>query len=360
MTSLRKRRAEARAQQRAATAPRPRPPPSDAAVAQTITATLQPVLDVFTAAFAGAVADADALQTRVQEVKGLLYARDYAAAFGSDARLAAYVVRWSPARALAYYSLFCGDAGDDSVCAAATEAEGGLCRVLCIGGGAGAEIVALGAVLRRVRGVLGQQGARMEVTAVDIADWTGVVAKLDAAVNAAWFAPEVSTSDDSPSDSDRPFRVKFVHSDVIRLLGADENSAGSARGAAVDALLAAQRVVTTMFTINELFQADRAGTARVLRRLRRACTAPGALLVFVESAGSYSDIQVGARTFPVQFLIHHALTAPAEDGDGAGVWERVYHSDSQWYRIPETAEAALEYPVKLENMRYFVSVYKRQ
>ncbi|VVT43954.1 uncharacterized protein SAPINGB_P000229 [Magnusiomyces paraingens] len=395
--TLRQRRAEARAQMRAAQSGSRRSANGTAngaeaeyeretIVAQELETTLQPIIDIFCAALGEALEDEDALRARVQEVKGALFAREYAAAFGSVENLEAYVARWSPARALAYHDVFTKANGDKENCVleAVTKARGDA-RVLCVGGGAGAEVVAFAGVLRKIYQSLGLSvgpfdddededgeeegeeeeeegkedgdkedkdtdkntekiagtGPKLVVTAIDIADWSQIVTRLDSTINNLWFP--------QPDNQPPRFSVKFLRADVLALF--------STASAPVCKLLAAQQVVTTMFTINELFKASRARAMQFLATLKAGCTTPGALLVFVESAGSYSDIQVGSKTFPVQFLIHHTLTAPEEGGKVA--WERVVHSDSQWYRVPETSFATLEYPLKLENMRYFISVYRR-
>lgn len=63
------------------------------------------VLDLFLESFRFILASDD-LQQMIQSVKSDLYNRDYLLAFDSDDKRFAYVARWSPARALAYASLF--------------------------------------------------------------------------------------------------------------------------------------------------------------------------------------------------------------------------------------------------------------
>lgn len=64
----------------------------------------QALLDIFKDACVSTL-DVD-LDTTLQEVKGHLYNRDFAAAFGKDEYLQAYAARWSPSRALAYAQVF--------------------------------------------------------------------------------------------------------------------------------------------------------------------------------------------------------------------------------------------------------------
>lgn len=87
----------------------------------------------------------------VQDVKGHLFNRDFMTAFGKDEYLEAYAVRWSASRALGYVGILQdvlkrqrrylkehGEAG----------ASAGPLKMTCLGGGAGAEIVALAGALK--------------------------------------------------------------------------------------------------------------------------------------------------------------------------------------------------------------------
>lgn len=433
------------------------------------------------------------LKKRIQQVKSALYDRDYSRAFGSLENLEAYVLRWSPGRALGYYDLirrkpYLKSQEDEDDDEESTSHKGrntsksgknskgkgkdktrekekekekqdkigdligklifkkyGLLEdqeesvntagehskqlnVMCIGGGAGAEIVAFASLLKDIRSEAAQklqQGSldedqeddeesleeaaetlenesqtlseyKMNVTAIDIADWTPVVEKLETTINKSWFSVPSSLSSQSlESDLEHlsfstPFSVKFHHSDVL-----DHFTAQSARRS-----LTQQNVVTVFFTLNELFQADRQKTLNFLQTLKICCNKPGTLIVFVESAGSYSNIQVGNKVFPVQFMINYVLTGPVPVNEPKSenperqrppqkkvLWNRIYHSDSSWHRVPEAKSffsaasstydlvsslsarqlstidpeelAHLEYPLKLENMRYFVSVFER-
>lgn len=392
--------------------------------------------------------DIDSLKERIQIVKGLLYDRDYLNAFGSKLNLEAYVMRWSPSRALAYFKLFennnnsslitetlknNGNSDDDNNNSNNNNNSTDQINVMSIGGGAGAEIVAFGAILKEIKKDENENedededenskddknninsnttnnnnnnttsikpNKQMKVTAIDIADWSHVVNKLQDNINKSWF------SQNKKKEANPSFQVDFIKRDVLELFSVPDIELSETEQEQkqkqsnetvesltktttpittkinVEKLLSQQKLVTVMFTINELFKENKSGTMKFLNRLRDSCTTLGTLLIFVESAGSYSDIQVGSKTFPVQFLIHHTLTTPiniitkkqntqnneknpsppSPSPKLAVAWERVQHCDSQWYRIPEPKYPflpSLEYPLKLENMRYFVSIYKR-
>lgn len=406
------------------------------------------------------------LKQQIQEVKSALYDRNYDLAFGSLQNLKAYVLRWSPGRALGYYNLIRkgsfksvsdvtksaptntenkkqadtssksknnksnskqknekGTKKQEATNAASSEPESvnvigdiiynrfyGLdntkgaqasnettnakqnMNVMCVGGGAGAEIVAFAALLKdivketsqsttKTEPITENQGSKvqMKLTAVDIADWSPVVEQLEQSINKVWFSDtpkdnsNTGLSLSSLSLSNKPFSVDFLKQNVLEYVKTPESRS----------LLANQDVITTLFTINELFKADRPATMSFLQTLKLTCNKKsGNLLIFLESAGSYSNLQVGTKSFPVQFMINHVLTSPIEKQVKLGnevvtrkkvLWKRVYHTDSTWYRIPEPKTflsykaqgkvdvdelIRLKYPLKLENMRYFVSVFE--
>ncbi|KAE8353650.1 hypothetical protein BDV28DRAFT_103793 [Aspergillus coremiiformis] len=365
------------------------------------------------------VASPEALESRqldtktlIQTIKSHLYNRDFDSAFtdaGEDL-LRAYALRWSAARALGYAGVF------RSLLTVLLRQDGlisstGPNHVLCIGGGAGAEIVALAAAWRDVMdeadqgemlsaGVTGvsldgsdrpgsesaqkasmgaiSKSARhpaLSVTAVDIADWSSVVDRLSYTIR----SPAVPGSKSHPAPLLHPgagsddgdaagFAVRFSRSDVLSmsedqlkgLLHCSTPDRESSRDATV--------MVTLMFTLNELFSTSMAGATAFLLRTTDLLQ-PGTLLLVVDSPGSYSTLKLGKgkaregtgsstvqeRQYPMKFLLDHTLLSVAE-----GKWERIYSQDSRWWRRDATR---LGYDVGegagLEDMRYQVHIYRR-
>ncbi|KAE8153860.1 hypothetical protein BDV25DRAFT_148561 [Aspergillus avenaceus] len=275
-------------------------------------------------------------------------------------------------------------------------------HVVCIGGGAGAEIVALAAAWRDlmdeerisagIAGVSLDESANTEqpspdavsesksnpglsVTTVDIADWSSVVHRLSTTIRSPAVpgskshpTPLLGLGKGNPAEDKNGFNVRFERSDVLtvpddelkRLLHLETADKGSSPNATV--------MVTLMFTLNELFSTSMAKTTGFLLRTTDLLQ-PGTLLVVIDSPGSYSTLKLGKskgaegeaspavqeRQYPMKFLLNHTLLTVAE-----GKWESIYSQDSRWWRRDA---ARLGYDVGegagLEDMRYRVHIYRR-
>ncbi|KAB8237382.1 25S rRNA (uracil2843-N3)-methyltransferase [Aspergillus alliaceus] len=347
------------------------------------------------------------IKTLIQTLKSHLYNRDFDSAFtdASEELLRAYALRWSAARALGYAGVF------KSVLKGLLKQDGlisstGSNYVVCIGGGAGAEIIALAAAWRDlidetdrgemlsagVAGVsLDESGGQvstdtaskparhpaLSVTAVDIADWSGVVDRLTHTIR----SPAVPGSKSHPApllrlekgrderegEDDAGFAVRFSRSDVLSMSEDDlrdllhlETPGKVSSNSTV--------MVTLMFTLNELFSTSMAKTTAFLLRTTDLLQ-PGTVLLVVDSPGSYSTLKLGKgkaqegagsstiqeRQYPMKFLLDHTLLSVAE-----GKWERIYSQDSRWWRRDASR---VGYDVGegsgLEDMRYQVHIYRR-
>lgn len=278
------------------------------------------ILQLFTACFKS-ILESPNLQQHIQVVKERLYHRDYLAAFDSDDKRFAYASRWSPARSLAYASLFSSMA----LVRELFEDPNRSTKAVCVGGGALSELLALAALFARFKEHNSTSLSNLEVTLVDIADWSTVISNLEAHIKSNWvYIPEC-------------FRTVFLHKDVL--------------GLTID--YSDKDLITLLFTTNELFCEKRAETVKFLQTLNASCKA-GTLLLIAESAGSYSHITVGSKRFPVQFLIDTILVGKPNSDNGA--WEIVQLSESCWYRVNQRE---VNYDMKLENMRFFYRLYRK-
>lgn len=288
------------------------------------TYTTKKVIELFLECFKYILASEE-LPEMVQLVKGELFNRNYIEAFNTEDKRLAYVARWVPARALAYASLF---ASLDEVLQMFRDPVEER-RVLCVGGGAASEVVGLASLFSGIKLKDGNSSSSLHVDVVDIADWTNIVHKVSLHVQQNWLYDGTS------------FSSSFVCGDVLQL-------------SAEELHLAEQNLVTLLFTTNELFCEKRMETVRFLQLLSKNCR-KGSYLLITESAGSYSHITVGLKQFPVQFLIDTILVGKPSEKNGP--WEIVQLSESCWYRVDDRE---IDYPVKLENMRFFYRLYRKK
>lgn len=301
----------------------------------------QKCLDIFKRALWTGPEDIAALQ----EVKGHLYNRDFLKAFGSEHYLRAYALRWSAARALGYLQVFGGieehllDCGDD------------LLKVLAVGGGAGAELVALAGRLNRSGSdnAAGDQQTSIKLDLVDIAAWQQVAESL---ANACNTPVELSKY---ASAAAREANVPFVPAGRLHTQSEQANVLDW-DGQMVVSKTGPMDLVTIMFTLNELYSTSVPKTQRFLSYLTAAMH-HGALLLIVDSPGSYSTVAINGaeKKYPMQWLLDHTLLGPKADEARPMKWEKLVEHESKWFRLPD----GLRYPIELENMRYQMHLYRR-
>lgn len=282
------------------------------------------IIDLFEETFES-ILDSPDLQQHIQSVKGDLYNRNYTAAFGNDDKRFAYASRWSPARALSYSSLF---ASLEPVRKMLENPEGKK-KVLCVGGGAASELVGLAAVFCRLKEYCSASDSNLEMNIIDIADWSTIVNAITRHIQTKWIY------------NSSKLQTNFILDDI---LSADPNTVKYSD----------MNLITLLFTTNELFHAKRAETVKFLHTLNANCKKDSYLLI-AESAGSYSNIKIGTKQFPVQFLVDMILIG--KPGENNGGWEIVQQSESCWYRVNPKE---INYKMKLENMRFFYRLYKKK
>lgn len=303
----------------------------------------QLLLNIFKDAL-GLVDQAD-LHLVVQEVKGHLFNRDFKSAFGKEIFLEAYAGRWSPSRALAYIEIFNSpemhvlwDREKSTVTAAP--------KVVFVGGGAGAELVALAGLLR-LRAL-----NNISVVAVDVADWSQIVNKLEQTITLppplSRYASAEKQAANSPLVDCGVLNVDFKHHDIL-----------DAPEPEVRLLLSDASLITLMFTLNELFSTSMGKTTSMLLTMTDL-VASGTMLLVVDSPGSYSEVSLGKdkrlKRYPMAWLLDHVLidmTRPSPEESGG--WEKLVGNGSNWFRVSDK----LRYPMPLESMRYQMHLFRR-
>jgi len=310
----------------------------------------QKCLNIFSDALRPSVEDA----TVLQEIKGRLFDRDFATAFGKEEYLRVYASRWSPSRALGYLQVL-NDVQeyvlpDEHPERPRLSTQVPL-EVVCLGGGAGAELVALAGWWSVVSKSMPELA--LQACFVDIAAWQTTVETLHKdCVNApelSQYASATAREANMPLLSEQTFSCMFQQQDVLQW----------SEEAMQSVVLPTTKLVTVFFTLNELYSTCVPKTQHLLSQLTAAMSTNSLLLV-VDSPGSYSTVSLsgGEKRYPMLWLLDHTLLTDTarEAGDASTIrWEKVMSDESKWFRLPP----GLEYPIELENMRYQIHLYRR-
>lgn len=307
-------------------------PPTTSAALRPISAPEREIL-AFLAHLSEPMLSSPALGRILSEIKGHLFNREYEQAFGGPEEYReAYAARWVPSRALIYRKIFKESPEIMALLAGGSARE--TRKVVCLGGGAGSEVVALASVVSRIVRDEAGPGACIAVDAVDSCDWGAVIRGQDDGMRGAWGI-------------EGRFATTFVQADVLT----------SAKTLPPSIDYTGASLITLLFTVSELFLQSRAATVALLAHIT-ASAAPGTLFLVVESA-SLSEIAIGTtgRTYPLGTLLDYNLCDDKGLKGGDGKWARVRKDESTWYRMPE--DAGEHYPLKLEGSRTLVRLYRR-
>lgn len=292
----------------------------------------------------------------IQQVKTDLFNREYLKAWDSDEKREAYAIRWSSSRALAYGCLlaeqrdirnclfekqhdYVEDEDEDEDKSNNTINQH-VKNILCIGAGAGGEVIGLSSMISKFlqKQEISELRANerfFKVHAVDIANWGNIINDIDTYVNDNWIKPN------NINTAVNKVELKFDNKDVLKMSHEELN-------------LKNLNLITSMFTTNELISESKLETIKFLKTLSTYCS-KNCLFLIVESAGSYSNVSIGSKQFPVFFLIDMILCGKRGD-ESSGAWEIVDENDSIWYRVNKD----IDYILKLENMRFFYRLYRKK
>jgi len=251
-------------------------------------------------------------QTRISNIKYKFLNRDYDAIFSNDpSNLSYYVAEYSPMRALCYADLA------ESSPALKHALQSGS-KVHCMGGGSCGELVGFASFLQMC-----PRANPLEFVIQDYADYTDIVNRVSNAITTTF-----------PKSN---LLVSFQHSNVL-----DDYSPQTLSS------VTASDLITCMFILNELLAESKANFVTFIKRLLSSMKS-GALLLIVDSAGSFSDIQVasGKRIYSVWMLL-----------DAISDFETVEREDSRWFRLSPSMQT--HYPVKVNNCRYFLRIYRKK
>jgi len=91
-------------------------------------------------------------------------------------------------------------------------------------------------------------------------------------------------------------------------------------------------LITFCFVVAELFKADGDNTLLLFRRLRDQMSKRGAMILVIESAGTFSFVKpkkVGGQKQWIYCILDRLLLE--RNSEGVRTWECVAKSDSEWY-----------------------------
>jgi len=194
---------------------------------------------------------------------------------------------------------------------------------------------------------------QLRVRILDVADWSHVIDTLAEGLSklpnlALYRTPYQNGNTDSNEEpesirvgawetaADEPiFRIhySFIQQDIL-----------SATLPALSSLVAGANLITVLFTLNELYNHSMSQTTQLLAGLSHIC-GTGTQLLVVDSAGDYSVATVSGKRYPMSWLLHETMKKD---------WSVLMREEAKWYRHQE-----VNYPVKLENMRYQIHVFAK-
>ena len=261
----------------------------------------------------------------------------------------------------------------------------GCKSIVCIGAGSGAEIVAFAGYLRHMCALSCEDTSLansspvsfnavhveevpkhpLSIKMLDIADWSSVVERLYSRATATSILSKYASSSSAKAKYNQltdpaTLKVNFERQDVL-----------SIEVEPLAAILHHVSLVTIMFTLNELYSTSMSKTTNLLLTLTYLMQ-PGSLLLVVDSPGSYSTVDLkkkasnseppeSEKRYPMQWLLDHTLLESSNIGSSknassAGAqWKKAVSCESKWFRLPP----GLKYPLKLEDMRYQLHLYRR-
>ena len=308
--------------------------------------------------------DVDQEENRLlHEMKENFFKREYLDVFvSSDRHLAVYFKHYVPARVLCYLDLFISVKQLSDVLSGRSMMIGfelerrraqrkripltvehsdmSQLEVTCIGAGAGSESLALihffinefkkDRVVPQQVAVFsdfcdqldGMQVDRCHVHIVDIADWSRVQ-------NCIMKPKAVKTIS-------QRIHFDFTQADILECISSNNTD--------VLDKLKRSALITFMFVLNELFAVSKRKPVEFITWMMENVPANHCLL-FVDSAGSFSDLSVGSANVKIFQLL-----------DGIKCLETLAAEDSRWFR-PQTSQSD---GFEMQNMRYFYRLYRKR
>ncbi|KAJ2640357.1 hypothetical protein GGF44_002579 [Coemansia sp. RSA 1694] len=232
-------------------------------------------------------------------MKQKFYVRDFDGIFLDPTNLSVYTAQYVPRRALCYYEIFSRPELQDILATSP--------NIYCLGAGSGSELVGISAASKCAPGAANAGSAARPITihSQDYTDWSPILTTLEDTIRYKWGIGA------------RQIQYQFSIDNLLQISPDIERSIASAQ------------LVTAMFIFNELFS-DKANAMNFVKAIVK-CVAPGAYFLLVDSAGSFSSIQIGTKSY-MSYMFFDSLGKH---------FTPIISEDSKWFRHAPN----LDYPL---------------
>lgn len=261
----------------------------------------QYLLDSILEPFRGVIETGDFKEKR-RLIKDLFLKRDFTSIFTNPELLKTYCIEYIGGRALAYRQVFV-------TLSALRDLVTKGCKVMALGSGNGAELVGLASAMHGLN-------SKVSLTVHDLSNYN-VVGPL--------------------------------HTSLRKVFGLDDRlTINEIFGDLTDALqfpdVSKCDLVTCCFLLNEIISASKPAFARLIANLVKTMK-KNSLLLVIDPASSFSECNVGTGAHKLFTLL-----------DAISAFECIETYNECWYRTGDS----LTFPIKLQNMRYFLRLYRKK
>ncbi|KAJ3211921.1 hypothetical protein HK099_007885 [Clydaea vesicula] len=291
------------------------------------------VLDIFKESCEEELTDEN-FQEKLKQIKKFFIERDYLGIFNDKDLIKVYATSYSPSRALCWRNLFLNN---EHLLKVITEKS---CNCYLLGAGSGSELIGITAAYSEHLKVLKNESTDVDhlenvktlsLNVQDLSDNRILLGKMEVSLRSKY----------SKVINDNNFKVEYSLGDIL--------SQEIPNLQYLKSILENANLITAFFLLNELLSNSKLNFTKfiifLVKHMKR-----GSHFLVVDSAGNFSDVQIGNvdAANKKKYMVYQLL-------DGIKDFEILTRCDSEWYRFPKE----LQFPLKLDNMRYFIRLYRK-
>lgn len=328
--------------------------------AEAFLAIQQTFLDLLSHHFSPVLQDAE-FEKKLQGIKGHFYHREYDKVFTNTELCVIYAIRYLPSRVLAYRELFQEECILDLLFPPPPPRRPSESRpvvkrkrtkVVAIGAGVGSELCALHLLAQTQRfGLTENDEDYLEV--LEDAPHLEIVDSANYQV----FLQDLESVLIQQGISNQTEPIHSYH---------QQNILEWASSPEFIEMLAETTLLTFMFVFNELFASSKVLTMKLIGTIAHNLPIGGHVLL-IESAGDLSEVKLSSQSVSNTKQVRILETEEEKElatrkalmvykfWDFLPGFERVWSEDRKWFRVDKT----LHYSLELENVAYFVRLYRR-